>query len=87
MPRRNDEYLDLESFLTNALQPVKPRAEFVSTVKSHIAQPDVRYKTELNKQETLILVVAGVSSSVLLLLAGIRAIYFLIFAYRTLRNS
>jgi hypothetical protein len=93
--RRKDanlrEFTSLEGFLDRSLQPVSPRAEFVDALRSKLTRVEIKAEEDILEKEPRALHIAllggaGVLSSLLLLITGVRAVVALIGAIGALKQ-
>lgn len=63
----------LETYLEATLISVPPRAAFVMDLKKRLLEPASEERSSRNKLQYLILAVAGVVTSILLVITGVRA--------------
>jgi hypothetical protein len=81
----------LEGYLERTLQPVAPRAEFVNTLRDKLSRVEIQAEEELLENEPRALHLAllggaGILSSLLLVITGIRAVLALIGAIGALKQ-
>ncbi len=78
-----DPFDEVESRLTNAFRRVQPSHKFVQTVRSRIyVAPAVTIADRLQDTRRLIMVVGGVLTAGLLLVTGVRAVFYLVYKWR-----
>jgi hypothetical protein len=93
--RRKDanlrEFTHLERFLDRTLQPVTPRAEFVDTLRDKLSRVEIKAEENILDKEPRALHIAllggaGILSSLLLVITGVRAVVALIGAIGALKQ-
>lgn len=72
--------IDMEARLEKAFQPVYPSRKFVQTVRGRIGRlsPPVVLASRFDESPRPLLVVGGVISVLLLLAAGVRALFYVL---------
>jgi len=74
------EPIDMEARLERAFRPVRPSQTFVRTVRSRIGRltPPVVVASHLDDSSHFLILVGGVISATLLLVAGVRALFYVL---------
>jgi hypothetical protein len=85
MSRASDEFPELESVLGATLRPVAPRSTFISGLRTQLVSEAQTRKPVLANFHLFLLMMVGITSSILLILAGVRAIIGIIGAMNILR--
>lgn len=67
------DFAQMEAFLVSTLVPVVPRAGFVRDLRRRLLNHAPVYGTESHGLRNGILAIAGLATSVLILIAGVRA--------------
>jgi hypothetical protein len=85
------ELSDLEGYLDRTLQPVAPRAEFVDALRDKLNRVEIQAEENILEKEPralhyVLLGGAGILSSLLLVITGIRAVIALIGAIGALKQ-
>jgi hypothetical protein len=85
------ELSNLEGYLDRTLQPVLPRAEFVDALRDRLSRAEIQTEQDILEKEPralhyALLGGAGILSSLLLLITGIRAVIALIGAIGALKQ-
>jgi hypothetical protein len=85
------ELNNLEGFLDRTLQPVNPRAEFVDALRDKLTRVEIKAEENILEKEPRALHIAllggaGVLSSLLLVITGVRAVVALIGAIGVLKQ-
>jgi hypothetical protein len=70
--------MKMERYLQTTISPVAPRPDFVSGLKSRLNQESRRIYSRSTVLQYVLLSLAGVVTSVLLILAGVRAVVTLL---------
>ena len=83
--REKDEFPKLESVLGTALRPVMPRSAFISGLRTQLVSEAGTKKPELANFHLFLLLMVGITTSILLILAGVRAIIGVIGAMSILK--
>lgn len=68
----------MERYLQTSFRPVAPRPDFVTDLKARLAQESKRFASRTTVLQYVLLSLAGVMMSVLLILAGVRAVITLL---------
>jgi hypothetical protein len=68
------DFPSIETYLGSALRPIQPRATFVTGLKSKLKTEALTKRPGLSLLQILIIGGIGVSSSVLLVFTGVRAV-------------
>ena len=68
----------MERYLQSSFHPVAPRPDFVMGLKTRLNQESKRFTSRSTVLQYVLLSLAGVVTSVLLILAGIRAVITLL---------
>jgi hypothetical protein len=77
----------LESYLYETLKPVKPRHEFIEGLKGRVVVEPTKNRSPINPFQTTLFIAAGVISSVIIIITGIRATITLLDTIKILRLS
>ncbi len=85
-PHRSPDLRELEVYLGASLRPVKPRPEFISSARRKLADPQPTGIHLPKSVQFTLFAFLGVLSSLVILIAGIRAIITLIQAMHMGRN-
>ena len=74
------EPIDMEARLERAFRPVRPSQTFVRTVRGRIGRlaPPVVVVSHLDDSSHFLLLVGGIISATLLLVAGVRALFYIV---------
>lgn len=79
MQRAADSFGPMEAQLQDLLRPVQPSQKFVQTVRQHIRfSPRVRLADKPPEVRRFLFILGGVLSVSLLLITGVRAIFYLV---------
>jgi len=70
--------MKMERYLQTSFSPVAPRPDFVNDLKSRLAQESKKFYSRSTVMQYVLLSLAGVVTSVLLILAGVRAMVTLL---------
>lgn len=81
-----DEQAALEAYLQDNLGTVRPRPEFVKDLQSRLRYSEPEEASSSNWMQLLLFGLVGLSSSVLIVLAGIKAVMALLVALGVLRQ-
>jgi len=68
------DFPSIETYLGMALQPIQPRATFVTGLKSKLETEALTKRPGLSLSQYFIIAVIGICSSILLILTGVRAV-------------
>jgi hypothetical protein len=68
----------MERYLQSSFHPVAPRPDFVMNLKTRLNQESRRFTSRSTVLQYVLLSLAGVVTSVLLILAGVRAVITLL---------
>ena len=68
------DFPSIETYLGSALRPIQPRATFVTGLKSKLKTEALTRRPGLSLLQFLIIAVIGISSSILLVFTGVRAV-------------
>lgn len=82
-----DDLHTVEAYLFKTLHPVTPRADFVTSLREKIIQNPMPKKNTLSPWESAIFIAAGVLSSIIIIVTGVRATLTLIDSLRVLKQS
>jgi hypothetical protein len=85
------ELNNLEGYLDRAMQPVTPRAEFVDALRDKLTRVEIKAEDDILEKEPRALHMAllggaGILSSLLLVITGVRAVVALIGAIGALKQ-
>lgn len=74
------EPIDMEARLEKAFRPVRPSQTFVQTVRGRIGRlaPPVVVASRFDDSSHFLLLVGGAISAALLLVAGVRALFYML---------
>jgi hypothetical protein len=79
------DFPSIESYLGLALQPIQPRATFVTGLKSKLETEALTRRPGLSLLQYIIIALIGISSSLLLIMTGVRALAAILGAFSLLR--
>ena len=79
------DFPSIESYLGLALQPIQPRATFVTGLKSKLETEALTRRPGLSLLQYMIIALIGISSSLLLIMTGVRALAAILGAFSLLR--
>ena len=79
------DFPTIESYLGSALRPIQPRATFVNGLKSKLTTEALTRKVGLSTLQYLLIILVGISSTILIILSGTRAIVGVLGALGLLR--
>jgi hypothetical protein len=79
------DFPSIETYLGSALRPIQPRATFVKGLKSKLETEALTRRPGLSLLQFVLVVAIGISSSILLLFTGVRAIAAVLAALSLLR--
>jgi hypothetical protein len=80
-----EEFSGAEEYLYATLMPVKPRPEFVKGLGGRLKGPLPPIKTSLRALQSVILLTAGIISSLVILITGVRVLVLLMDRVRVMR--
>jgi len=96
LPDQELEIKDLETYLLETLEPVKPRQEFVQGLLGRLSSttfPQAGKKNAIqvrviaqNSSQPILLIMAGLVGSLILLVTGIKAALSLVAAIKSIRQ-
>jgi hypothetical protein len=75
----------IETYLGSALRPIQPRATFVRGLKSRLETEALQRRPGLSLLQYILVAVIGISSSILLVFTGMRAVAAVLAALSLLR--
>jgi len=79
MQRMADSYGPMEAQLQDILRPIQPSQKFVQTIRQRIQfSPRVSLADKSPEVRRFLLILGGVLSASLLLITGVRAIFYLV---------
>lgn len=76
----------LESYMSKAFAPVRPRDEFIQGLRDRIARTENQKSVEANQTQFLPLILIGFLGGLLIIVTAIRAISSIIEAFQLLRK-
>ena len=79
------DFPSIETYLGLALQPIRPRAMFVTGLKSKLETEALTKRPGLSLLQYIIIAVIGICSSILLIFTGVRAVAAVLGALSILR--
>lgn len=80
-----EELSGAEEYLYATLKPVKPRPEFVQGLRGRLKGPVPPIKTSLRALQSVIFLTAGVISSLVILITGVRVLVLLMDRVKAMR--
>jgi len=80
-----EELSDAEAYLSATLTPVRPRPEFVQGLRGRLSGPIPPISTSLRALQSTILLTAGIISSLVILMTGVRVFVLLVDRVKTMR--
>lgn len=81
------EFRDLEALLVRNFEQVRPRQEFVQSLRGRLADPQVHARPAGTVLQNTLLIGAGILGSILIVAASIKTVLSLVNAYKVLRQS
>jgi len=75
---RDTDFSDIEADLRDFLKPVEPRPSFVSESRIRLVRASLQKRSHWMMIQLVLLVIAGLTSSLLILVVGVRAVITLI---------
>jgi len=79
------DFPSIETYLGSALRPIQPRATFVAGLKSKLETEALTRRPGLSLLQMMLIAAIGISSSILLILTGVRAVVAVLGALSLLR--
>jgi hypothetical protein len=79
------DFPSIETYLGSALRPIQPRATFVTGLKSKLETEALTRRPGLSLMQFILVTVIGISSSLLLVFTGVRAVVAILGALSLLR--
>jgi hypothetical protein len=75
---RDTDFSDIEANLRGFLRPVEPRPTFVNESRIRLVKASLRKRSQLMIIQLVILAIAGLTSSILILVVSMRAVITLL---------
>ena len=79
------DFPSIETYLDTTLQPIQPRSTFVTGLKSKLKTEALTRRPGLSLLQFILVAIIGISSSILLVFTGVRAVAAVLAALGLLR--